>query len=144
MELEKLEKLEEKLRRELASVRRELASVRRSIASEKARKKSEAVNRKSKEYTMIIERILGGETVTAVAKSLGVTPPSVQRKLRMGCRRTNAELYDAGIKPDGTNNYCTPPLDYLRKHRAIFLPNNASEPRATDSASKGDVARVGL
>ena len=89
-----------------------------------ARKKSEAVNRKSKEYTMIIERILGGETVTAVAKSLGVTPPSVQRKLRMGCRRTNAELYDAGIKPDETNNYRTPPLDYLRKHRAIFLPNN--------------------
>ena len=111
-----LEKLEEKLRRELASVRR-------SIASEKARKKSEAVNRKSKEYTMILERILGGETVTAVAKSLGVTPPSVQRKLRMGCRRTNAELYDAGIKPGETNNYCTPPLDYLRKHRAIFLPN---------------------
>lgn len=111
-----LEKLEEKLRRELASVRR-------IIASERARKKSEAVNRKSKEYTMILERILGGETVTAVAKSLGVTPPSVQRKLRMGCRRTNAELYDAGIKPDETNNYRTPPLDYLRKHRAIFLPN---------------------
>jgi len=128
-----LEKLEEKLRRELASVqeklRRELASVRRSIASEKARKKSEAVSRKSKEYTMILERILGGETVTAVAKSLGVTPPSVQRKLRMVCRRTNAELYDAGIKPDETNNYRTPPLDYLRKHRAIFLPNAADEQR---------------
>ena len=121
MELEKLEKLEEKLRRELASVRRSIASEK---AREKARKKSEAVNRRSKEYTMIMERILGGETVTAVAKSLGVTPPSVQRKLRKGCRRTNAELYDAGIKPDETNNYRTPPLDYLRKHRAIFLPNN--------------------
>jgi predicted transcriptional regulator len=68
----------------------------------------------------IIKRILEGENVTDVARSLHITPTSVQVKMRRVLKRANPEKYEAGIIYRSTNNYITPPLKYLRENKADF------------------------
>jgi hypothetical protein len=68
----------------------------------------------------IIKRILEGENVTDVARSLCITPSSVQVKMRRVLKRANPEKYEAGIIYRSTNNYITPPLKYLRDNKADF------------------------
>ena len=114
MNIKQLEKLKDDLTVRLADVKEQIAEIKR-------REKEEKRRRGTYDHREIVARVLrGDESVTDIAKSLGVTPPGVQIKLQRLCRRANPEIYEAGIKHGSTNNYRTPPLQYLRDNKRAF------------------------
>ena len=119
-----LEKTRDELACRLAEVKEQLAcrlaEVKEQIAEIKRREKEAKRRRETDEQRKVVSRVLNGECVSDVARSLGVTPPRVHVKLQRLCRRANPELYEAGIKHGSTSNYCTPPLQYLRHNKRGF------------------------
>lgn len=108
--VQQLESRKSELIRKLATVRRQLEEAKAAISNVKR-------NNTLAEQRTVVARVLNGERITDVAKSLGVSASAVRMKVEKFCSKANPRLYAAGIT--GTTNR-TPPLRYLRDNKHEF------------------------
>lgn len=113
MNIKRLEKLKDNLRRRLYDIVQKIDKIKRF-------EKQKNLQRDRDRRYIIVARVFNGETVSGVARSLGVTPPSVLMKIQKVCRFSNSEVYEKGIRHTETNNYMTPPLKYLIENKNKF------------------------
>jgi hypothetical protein len=72
----------------------------------------------------VIEMVLNGATFNEAGQKLGYCKNGARSAFHTWVRKANPELYDAGLRHGASNNYATPPLNYLREHKEQFLKRN--------------------
>lgn len=110
----------ENLLEQRAKLTASIAAMRMEVSLERAKRREETKKRGTEEQRVLVRRVLDGESVTEVAMGVNRTPSCVRQHLQRLCRNADPALYEAGILSGSTNNYCTPPLKYLRENKRAF------------------------